>query len=107
MRGGAGPVRLGQQGLDQLGFVQNTSRIRLPGGGYRVPDVLDEAAGVIGEVKNVQSLSYTSQLRDYVAHAQANQMQFDLYVRGSTRLSGPLQEAVDAGDINLFRWLSG
>lgn len=105
LRGGAGPVRVGQQGLDALGITQNTTRIRLPSGGYRVPDVLDEAGGVIGEVKNVQSLSYTSQLRDYASYAQANQLQFDLYVRGSTRLSGPLQQAVSAGDINLFRAL--
>jgi RHS repeat-associated protein len=106
-RGGAGPVRVGQQGLDALGVTQNTTRIALPGGGYRVPDILDEAAGVIGEVKNVQSLSYTSQLRDYVAYAQSNQLQFDLYVRGSTQLSGPLQQAVDDGLVNLWRSLPG
>jgi hypothetical protein len=106
-RGGAGPVRVGQQGLDALGVTQNTTRIALPGGGYRVPDILDEAAGVIGEVKNVQSLSYTSQLRDYVSYAQANQLQFDLYVRGSTQLSGPLQQAIDDGFINLWRSLPG
>ena len=103
LRGGAGPVRVGQQGLDALGITQNTSRIRLPGGGCRVPDILDEAGGIIGEVKNVQSLSYTSQLRDYVSYAQSNGLQFDLYVRGSTRLSGPLQRAIDDGLINLFR----
>jgi hypothetical protein len=34
------------------------------------PDVLDRNAGVIGEVKNVASLSYTSQLRDDVLYAQ-------------------------------------
>jgi hypothetical protein len=106
-RGGAGPVRVGQQGLDALGVTQNTTRIALPGGGYRVPDILDEAAGVIGEVKNVQSLSYTSQLRDYVSYAQVNQLQFDLYVRGSTQLSGPLQQAIDDGFINLWRSLPG
>lgn len=72
-----------------------------------MPGILDEAGGVIGEVKNVQSLSYTAQLRDYVGYAQANQLQFDLYVRGSTRLSGPLQQAVDSGSINLWRWLPG
>jgi hypothetical protein len=106
-RGGAGPVRVGQQGLDALGVTQNTTRIALPGGGYRVPEILDEAAGVIGEVKNVQSLSYTSQLRDYVSYAQANQLQFDLYVRGSTQLSGPAQQAIDDGFTNLWRSLPG
>ncbi|MCP4303943.1 MAG: hypothetical protein GY788_03490 [bacterium] len=105
-RGGAGPVRVGQEGLDYLGVTQNTTRIPRPTGtGYRVPDILDEAGGVIGEVKNVQSLSYTQQLRDYVWYAEQNSLQFDLYVRGSTHLSGPLQTAVDDGLINLFRAL--
>jgi len=39
----------------------------LPGGVYRIPEILDPDQGIIGEVKNVQSLSYTSQLRDYSA----------------------------------------
>lgn len=52
-------------------------------------------------------LSYTAQLRDYVAHAQANGMRFDLYVRESTRLTGPLQQAVDDGLINLIRKMPG
>lgn len=67
-----------------------------------VPDILDEAGGVIGEVKNVRNLSYTAQLRDYIAYAQAKQLQSDLYVRGSTLLSGPLQEAVHGGFVNLW-----
>jgi hypothetical protein len=32
--------------------------------------------------------------------------QLDLYVRGSTRLSRPLQQVVDNGYINLWRLLS-
>ena len=62
---------------------------------------------MIGEVKNVRNLSYTAQLRDYVAYAQANQLQFDLYVRGSTRLSGRLQQAVHGGFVNLRARLPG
>jgi len=107
-RGGVGPVRVGQEGLDAVGVVQNTTRIPRPSGtGYRVPDILDEAGGVIGEVKNVQSLSFTQQLRDYVWYAGQNDLQFDLYVRGSTTLTGPLQTAVDDGLINLFRDIPG
>ncbi len=101
--GGAGPVRVGQQGLNAAGVTQNTTRIPLPNGGYRVPDILDIPGGVIGEVKNVQSLSLTAQLRDYVAYAKANGLRFDLHVRTSTTLSGPLQQAVNNGDINLIR----
>ncbi|MCP4308911.1 MAG: hypothetical protein GY788_29380 [bacterium] len=53
--------------------TQNATRIPRPSGtGYRVPDILDEAGGVLGEVKNVQSLSYTQQLIDYAWYAQQN-----------------------------------
>jgi hypothetical protein len=68
---------------------------------YRIPDELNSS--VIGEVKNVSSLSYTNQLRDFEAYAQQQGLTFDLYVRGSTTLSGPLQEAVDNGQIVLIR----
>jgi RHS repeat-associated protein len=68
-------------------------------GRNRVPDGL--TADVLSEVKNVESLSFTRQLRDYVDFAQSTRRQFDLYVRESTRLSGPLQQAVEEGLINL------
>ena len=64
--------RLGAEGEAAIQGAGNTTRIQLPGGGYRVPDILDEAARVVGEVKNVKSLSYTQQLRDYVAYARRN-----------------------------------
>ena len=98
---------LGQEGEAQIAGAGNTTRIALANGGYRIPDILDESGGVLGEVKNVGRLSYTQQLRDFAAYADANGLQFDLYVRGSTRLSGPLQDAVDSGSINLWRWLAG
>jgi len=44
----------------------------------------------LNRVKNVQSLSFTRQLRDYSAFAQQNGLQFNLYVRPTTILSGPL-----------------
>ena len=62
---------------------------------------------MVGEVKNVGRQFNTQQIRDYAAYSQANGMQFDLYIRGGTILSGPLQEAVENGLINLFRWLPG
>lgn len=54
-------------------------------------------------MKNVANLSYTNQLRDFAAYAQQEGLTFNLYVRGSTTLSGPLQDAVSAGQINLIR----
>ena len=58
---------------------------------------------MLGEVTNVSSLSYTSQLQDFETYAQQQGLRFNLYVRGSTTLSGPLQAEVDAGNINLAR----
>lgn len=88
-------------------MTQNTTRIPLPNGGHRVPGILDEATRGIWEVKNVKSLWYPAQFRDDVAHVGANGMRFDLYVRESTRLTGPLQQAVDDGLINLIRGIPG
>lgn len=99
--------QLGREGEAAIPGAGNTIRIDLPNGGYRIPDILDESSGVLGEVKNVGRLSYTQQLRDYTAYAQENGMQFDLYVRGTTSLSGPLQGAIDNGLINLWRLLPG
>lgn len=73
-------------------------------GQLRIPDGLTKTT--ISEVKNVSSLSYTQQLRDYAAFARQNNLRFDLYVRDSTKLSGPLQQARDQGVIRIitFAW---
>ena len=53
---------------------------------------------------NVETLSYTRQLRDYSEYAHANGLRFDLYTRPitqpSSRLTGPLQDAIDKGLVN-------
>ena len=41
--------------------------------------------------------------RDFAAHASANRLRFDLWVRRNTELSGPLKQAVANGTINLQR----
>ena len=101
--GGAGPVRAGQEGLAAAGVVQNTTRIASASGTarFRVPDVLNPQAGIIGEVKNVSRLGYTNQLKDYVAYAKQLGYTFELTVRPTTRLSGPLEQAVRSGDVVL------
>ncbi len=95
--------RLGQDGEKAAAIMKNTERIPSATGTakYRIPDVLDEANGLIGEVKNVGALAYTSQLQDFAAYAKQNGLRFELTVRASTQLSGPLQKAVEAGDIFL------
>jgi hypothetical protein len=98
VRGGAGVVRIGQAGERAVGNIGPKVRIVVSGRG-RIPDGLTRT--VLSEVKNVRHLSYTRQLRDFAAHAAANRLRFDLYVRPSTTLSRNLQKAVDAGIINL------
>jgi Restriction endonuclease fold toxin 7 len=102
--GGMTAVRqLGQQGELAAGIVKNTERIAstMKPGTYRVPDVLDHGARVIGEVKNVGRLAYTSQLRDFTAYAQQNGYQFQLWVRPATQLSRPLSVDIVNGNIIL------
>jgi hypothetical protein len=60
-------------------------------GRTRIFDGLTDDA--VSEVKNVKSLSYTRQLRNYAGYAGANGLRLDVYVRGGTRVSGPLARA--------------
>ncbi|WP_079633126.1 putative toxin [Mycobacteroides abscessus] len=101
-------AELGKQGINAVGLGQNTERITpvTPSkANYRVPDVLDRGAGIIGEVKNVGKQALTAQLRDYLAFAQTNGLTFHLFVRQGegTTLTGPLQALVDSGVIKLHK----
>ncbi|MFF0728722.1 DNRLRE domain-containing protein [Streptomyces sp. NPDC004134] len=100
--GGAACVRAGQVGETAAGITKNTEKLRI-NGRTRIPDELDHTAGVIGEVKNVKYQHLSTQIRDDLQYAAANGYQFKLYVRGSTRLSGPLQARVNSGEIDLIR----
>lgn len=91
---------LGQAGEDAVGIIGPKVSIEIPGSGQiRIPDALTEST--LTEVKNVGSLSYTQQLRDFTTYSQTNRLDFQLYVRPSTQLSGPLQQAITKGQINL------
>jgi RHS repeat-associated protein len=93
---------LGQAGEDAVGIVGPKVGIQIPGSGItRFPDQLVPGISLT-EVKNVRYLSLTQQLRDYSAFAQQNNLQFNLFVRPTTILSGPLQNAVTGGVIKLF-----
>ncbi len=102
--GGMAAIRqLGTESELASGIVKNTERIASASnpGSYRIPDMLDHGAQIIGEVKNVGRLSYTSQLRDFASYAQANGYDFHLWVRSTTQLSGPLSAEVANGNIIL------
>ncbi len=95
------PLRVGQAGEDAVRGAYNIgdkAPIEVAGRG-RIPDGLTSTT--ISEVKNVQSLSYTQQLRDFATYAGETGLRFDLYVRPSTVLSGPLAEAIAEGTIRI------
>jgi len=55
--------QLGAAGELASGIVKNTARIpSSTGAAYRIPDVLDDMAKIIGDVKNVSYLRLTKQL---------------------------------------------
>jgi hypothetical protein len=100
--GGVCPNQVGQAGENAAGISRNTDTINI-NGRARIPDEVNDTT--IGAVKNVGYQHLSTQIQDYMAYAQQNGLKFNLYVRqgADTVLSGPLQEAVDSGDINLFR----
>ncbi len=83
----------GQVGEMNAGITKNTEMIPSASnpGSNRIPDVLDHAGKVIGDVKNVNYQSFTSQLRDFADYAQKNSYQFVLYVDQRTQLSKTLE----------------
>jgi hypothetical protein len=66
----------------------------------RIPDGLTST--VLSEVKNVKSMSFTQQLRDFASYASQNGLRFDLFVRPGAGLSGPLLDARAAGAVNIL-----
>jgi hypothetical protein len=89
----------GETAVRSVADIGEKALIRVAGR-TRVPDGLTNT--VLTEVKNVGSLSYTQQLRDFAAYASANGLRFDLWVRPTTQLSGPLAQEVANGAINLL-----
>ena len=70
-------------------------------GNDRIPDIYKNKKHIIGDVKNVEHLTYTRQLRDYVTFAQTNDYKMILRVRSSTTFSKPLQELIDSKIIKI------
>jgi RHS repeat-associated protein len=102
--GGTLSQRLGQYGqrfVESLtDLEENTERI-VVGLRLRVPDLLDEAGGFIGEVKNVARQAFTSQLRDMVSYAAERGWTLDLFTRTNTTLTAPLLDAWRQGLVNI------
>ena len=95
--GMAGVRATGATGEAMAGIVKNTTRIPSASGkaAYRIPDELNSS--VLGEVKNVKSLGWSSQISDMYAYASARGLEFTLYVRPSTVFRGQLAELYKYG----------
>lgn len=100
VRGGTGPVQTGKAGeaavrsavdIGPKAPVQVAGRVRIADGMTNT---------TLSEVKNVRSLSYTQQLRDFTTIAQQSGREFHLYVRPETKLSTPLIDAMLKGKIH-------
>jgi hypothetical protein len=65
--------------------------------GSPVPDRL--MSRTLDEVKNVQRLSYTRQIKDFHLFSQATNRQFTIFVRPTTPFSGPLRKLIEEGTI--------
>src|SRR5262249_35574569 len=74
-------VKLGRAGEKAAGIVKNTEQIISATGRarFRVPDLLDHEAKIIGEVKNVGYQHLSSQIKDDIAYARANGYTFELW----------------------------
>ncbi|MCB9082408.1 MAG: hypothetical protein H6555_11935 [Lewinellaceae bacterium] len=96
-KGGVANSRaLGLAGEQAVGLSGAKTSIQV-GGRTRIPDALTRTT--LTEVKNVKSLSFTRQLRDFHTYSQQNGLDFILYTRPNTTLSRPLQQAINNGSI--------
>jgi len=102
MRGGAVPVRIGQVGEAAVrAAVDIGKKVGINVNGVsRIPDGLTDTA--VNEVKNVASLSFTAQLRDFAQFAKDTGREFNLYVRPGAELSVPLRNAEASGLVNIM-----
>jgi hypothetical protein len=93
---------IGEAGEEAAGIATGVPKvaIRIPGSTtIRFPDEL--TATTLTELKNVVRLSLTQQIQDYLGFAQSTDRTFNLYVRPTTHLTGPLRDAISTGQINL------
>lgn len=99
--GGLLVVKIGRAGEDAVRGTYNIGSRGYFWTGWRLrfPDGM--TSSTLSEVKNVKTLSYTSQLRDYSQFAKSSGRRFDLYVRRDTVLSRPLLNAINEGDVAL------
>jgi hypothetical protein len=102
--GGACPVNLGRSGEAAAKIVKNTKKIKI-NGRDRIPDGIDDSRGAIQEVKNAKRQGLTRQINDSIDIVKGRGYTFEIIVRRTTKISKPLQKAVNAskGNIRVIR----
>jgi len=104
-RGGVKPTQLGKAGERAAGIKGPKTKYTIPGTDIKIiPDRVTRS--LVTEVKNVKTLSYTKQLKNYKEFADKTGSTLELITRQNTSLSGSLKKAIDAGDIihNTLPW---
>ncbi len=97
-RSAAAVGRRGEEAVRAIPGIDIGKKVKIQIGGVtRIPDGLTETT--LTEIKNVTTQSYTQQLRDYASFAKDNNLDFVLYVRADTKLSGPLKTLISTGNI--------
>ena len=105
-RGGATAVRKGQQGEAAVRAIRDIGPKKpiVVNGRRRIPDGMNRTT--LTEIKNVKSLSYTQQLRDYADYANENGLVFELWMPRGVEMSRTLRDEIDAGRI-VPQWIPG
>ncbi|WP_433657879.1 putative toxin [Nocardia sp. CA-128927] len=85
------PHEKGKAGEEAVRTPKNTEHIVI-NGHDRIPDILDHAHKVVGEIKNVKVQSLDSQIQDDIDYADKNGYTFILFLNEGARMTGPLQE---------------
>lgn len=92
----------------RIGIPRNIGpgRVTVPGtgpGGYRVPDFNPAATiaarGTVVEVKSVQELTATPQLRDLVAYAKSQGVPLEIFTNATLPATGELANWIKAGQV--------
>ena len=94
--------QIGKIGEKISGIVKNNTKFFV-NGRYRIPDGITKK--FVQEVKNVKSLSLTSQLKDSIQLAHNMGKRLQLFIRPDTYLSAPLKQAINEYGIKVtYLW---
>ena len=79
--------------MEELGYVKNTKTFTavIDSGPYNtIPDIVDASHNMVGEIKDVQRLGWTKQLRAQFAVAEEMGYRYVLFIRSDTVLRDDL-----------------